>query len=1358
MKVSIFFKIFLVLCIFSACSEEPMSTSAPTPTKPSPSQPAKLQVISAELAPFDRFPTDEKFPLVIRFSQAIAPADREDPKNFEKLILTPPRPGKWRWSSDSELQFTPLDAWRPEEKVAMSLAGLVTSIGTQKSGHPPVPESFDIELPKAEAALAYCEMRVNNEAPLIQIPTIGLRFNYGLKAFPKDFWQLTLHREGATEVLPLQTSGWSERTLRIDVQGPKVFRPREAGEIEFVLRDGLPVGTSSAVIAKGLKCVLPISPESWDELVEELKNQENQPKLAEIRLLPPQRNIGDIEGGRRPLRVSFVTPWTNGRLPHGKPKGITLDRGVSLNPDIPGEWKTSDTDDSEIVFTPSDEWPVGLETIVSVDPHAFSAVDLRTIEQRFTSPVLRAQIADSALYTDPNSPLRRKVVATLEFSHPPSKTSVEQQLRVAMRVEPEKKFNRILSYTVIPDEKSKFTMHVETQEIPLPEDPGEVELSLGAGVLAESGGAPTRTNFSRTVPIPSKREIFQIHSASLNIVRKSEATLERVLTVETSEPVDRKALSSALSLFLLPDCQAKKNRSICHNRDSFGHEGAVLQEALQAATPLLLTPLAADERSSPNMFHFAFEAPGKREVLIVAESGLQSATGFSLRKNFRSVLFVDEFARALNIMHEGSLLSLSGSKKLGVSLRNVRDLRFELARILPHDVHHLVSVNRGSFAAPKFDYSSLALDQFAERLSYLASFPGREPGETSYTAVDFNRFLKSGAPPQGLFVLTAREVREGEDEDVQRSRAEGYQRCLSYGYPDNCDSTAPLQDQRLVLLTDLGLLVKDALSGEHDVFVMSFHSGKPLKDVQVKLIGQNGLPLYSKKTDQFGRVTFPNTEDLKREQVPLLYVAERGDDYSFLPFRRGDRQINISRFDTAGVVNREEAEGLRAMIFSDRGIYRPGEEARFGLIVRRRDLELAGSEFPLELSLTDPRGVEIKRQKFVLPEYGFEDYRWDTEGALTGTYSLAVYLVQNAAEQRRALLGITSFRVDEFQPDRLNVKSRYISAEKGSHTGWFGKRGTFKVSVQNLFGTAAVKNKVAGTLLVRPWQGTFSEHPTFRFYTPHSEREFPNQTESLGEVKTDEQGMADFTPDVSRFSERAFQLEFAAEAFEKDSGRSVISTSSALVSDAELFVGWKSDGALSFISKGAGRKVSLLAVGPDLASRSVSSLELQLEETRMISALVKQPNGTLQYELSPKRTIVSKEALTIEEGGSELLLDTSKAGDFTLRIIDSSGVVLNSLQYVVHGEGNTTFATDRTTEVGLRLKRTSVLPGDELELSINTPYAGAGLITIERDRVYAAKWFSTKSLSSVQTIRVPEAIVGNAYVAVTFVRASDSKE
>src|SRR5205807_422406 len=110
-------------------------------------------------------------------------------------------------------------------------------------------------------------------------------------------------------------------------------------------------------------------------------------------------------------------------------------------------------------------------------------------------------------------------------------------------------------------------------------------------------------------------------------------------------------------------------------------------------------------------------------------------------------------------------------------------------------------------------------------------------------------------------------------------------------------------DSRFILVTDIGMLTKKNADASHEVFLMSIKEGKPLANVTVDLLGKNGIPLQTAKTDANGRCAFTSVEKSIREKTPVAFVARNGDDVSFIPYAREDRQLNFSRFDIDGVDN-----------------------------------------------------------------------------------------------------------------------------------------------------------------------------------------------------------------------------------------------------------------------------------------------------------------------------------------------------------------------------------------------------------------------------------------------------------------------
>jgi hypothetical protein len=101
--------------------------------------------------------------------------------------------------------------------------------------------------------------------------------------------------------------------------------------------------------------------------------------------------------------------------------------------------------------------------------------------------------------------------------------------------------------------------------------------------------------------------------------------------------------------------------------------------------------------------------------------------------------------------------------------------------------------------------------------------------------------------------------------------------------------------------------------------------------------------------------------------------------------QRSERALDLSRFDVGGVSNASEAGQLSAYLFSDRGIYRPGDEMKIGAIIKAANWATPLAGLPLEAIITDPRGQVVKRQQLRLSAGGFEELAWtSSESSPTG--------------------------------------------------------------------------------------------------------------------------------------------------------------------------------------------------------------------------------------------------------------------------------------------------------------------------------------------------------------------------------------
>jgi len=83
---------------------------------------------------------------------------------------------------------------------------------------------------------------------------------------------------------------------------------------------------------------------------------------------------------------------------------------------------------------------------------------------------------------------------------------------------------------------------------------------------------------------------------------------------------------------------------------------------------------------------------------------------------------------------------------------------------------------------------------------------------------------------------------------------------------------------------------------------------------------------------------------------------------------------------------------------------------------------------------------------------------------------------------RTARRGTASFRVEEFQPDRLKIRTRLSAAPV---KGWVSRTDLKAlVSLENLFGAAAQERRVTAELVLSPAGFAFEDYAGYTFVDP----------------------------------------------------------------------------------------------------------------------------------------------------------------------------------------------------------------------------------------------------------------------------------
>ena len=1063
-----------------------------------------------------------------------------------------------------------------------------------------------------------------------------------------------------------------------------------------------------------------------------------------------------------PMRIAFsgapVAPLEN----IGKDAGDA----VTLDPALPGKWTW--TDGSTLEFQPESHWPPGTKLTAFLIPDALAKdIELDTKSVTTTTPPLVADLADFSFYNSPKDPSVYQVVTGLRLSHPVAIEALQEKMRMEVIGGTPVFTPGTPLFTVSADPESARRFFIRSRQIVVPQKEDWVKLVAPKGLVSTLRGQPLAEDREAKTRVPDKFSGLIIQKAETRIIRTDEGEPQQFLFIDTNLVIDSAEIASRIGMWWHAKGWHDSNGNL------------VFDERVDSATPVKLT-LVEGEAPLSQQHAFRFIEPRTHGGLFLRiGTGVKSPGGFETNTRFEKTPQVPAFPKETRLLGKGNILALDGERKLAVQSRGVDHLRITLGRVPVAQFQHLVTLTGYStFDEPVFS-GSFSDNNIVHRWSKIVDVPRTNDWEATQSVVDLSEAPPLAAPEQlpggrGVFFVTVEPVMKpppSKPRDDVYSRIEPASEDYTWREPrqiwyddsdydphDGWQSAEGNSSERFIMVTDLGLLVKAAADGSRDVFVMSLASGQPLADVEIHALARNGSTLETVKTDALGHARLPNFEGLSGERLPVAVIAAKDGDTSFLPFN--ERQLpamDYSRFDIDGVLA-SRIKAIEAFVFTERGVYRPGDTVHAGFITRRRDWQPVLEGLPLSISIRDPRGREVGNQRTRLPYDGFFTCDFPlTESAALGLHEISVNVL-DAQGNVMFRLGRAAVRVEEFQPDRMKVATRIDPAPPA---GWLECKATdAKVSVESLFGEPAPERRVTMKLDLSPVNFGFTEWPDYVFYDRSAGQSSSRAgtTINLGESKTDVKGVAVFKLPLDTLKDASFRLAVLTEAFERDGGRSVRHAMSCLVSPYDSVIGWKSDGGLDTIAKDGGRALSLVAVGRDLKPLAIDNLRRRIIEIRQVSVLTKLDNGNYAYVSTTKERQVSDEPLALPAEASEYPIPTGKAGRFRMEILDADGAVLCAVPFRIVGKGDDNVALEREAELDLQLSKTEVLPGEEIEVYLTAPYAGAGLVTIERDQVIRAQWFKTDTKATGVRLKIPEDAEGTYYINAAFVRGTSQPE
>jgi uncharacterized protein YfaS (alpha-2-macroglobulin family) len=569
----------------------------------------------------------------------------------------------------------------------------------------------------------------------------------------------------------------------------------------------------------------------------------------------------------------------------------------------------------------------------------------------------------------------------------------------------------------------------------------------------------------------------------------------------------------------------------------------------------------------------------------------------------------------------------------------------------------------------------------------------------------------------------------------------------------------------LVQVTNLGVHARIGVQ-EGIVWVTGANDGKARAGARIELRNVKGRVLATAVTDSQGLARLRNYQTPARpvqdesgmSNLEAIVVASHGADRAITAINQYDPDLSPWRFNVWNAWQ-EDRIPMAGTVFTERGIYRPGEPLYAKAIIRRGSLgslRTPARGDSLRWTFHDREGGTLLTRTVAVSRFGTSDqtYRLPADVPL-GDYTVAIHFKwQNEWLE----LASAMYRIAEYRPPEFLVG---VSADSGPY--YSGDKLKASVEARYLFGAPMGRAAVGWTARMVSTGGWETNIPGLSEY-------YVGDTGYWWEENSQQPGVTVLASGTDTLDAAGrFQVEVPLNA--SFNGKAARATIQAIVTDVNR--------------QAVGNAVSVLVHPADfyLGARPLGTDYFWKEGTsQQIAVVAADPGGRLRSGVKVQGTIVRREWHQVhrERAGmaeqvGEWVMDTvgtcnlttatapvncaftpTKGGVYviTLRSRDSKDrAVVTSFTRWASGNDWVPWNDESQFKMDVVADRSRYSVGDTATILFAAPFTDAeAWITVEREGLIDQRRLRLTSGSTTLKFPITEAYAPNAYVSILVAR------
>ncbi|MBR0538787.1 MAG: hypothetical protein IJK36_00985 [Bacteroidales bacterium] len=616
-----------------------------------------------------------------------------------------------------------------------------------------------------------------------------------------------------------------------------------------------------------------------------------------------------------------------------------------------------------------------------------------------------------------------------------------------------------------------------------------------------------------------------------------------------------------------------------------------------------------------------------------------------------------------------------------------------------------------------------------------------EPGAMYQLSLNFGPADYTFATDEMRNAVMDDEAREAAYWDGQRYDYKKYNYDGEWNDPNGYYYYNYVEEKKNIVVSDLAVTAKMGRNDIVDVYVYRISDATPASGAQVMAYNFQKQELAKGNADGKGHV------QLQCANRPAFVVAtDKKGSKSVIKLNDGNA-LSYSRFNVAG----EPVEkGVSAFAYSNRGVWRPGDELQLNLMLNDLESNIP-DDYPIVLEVIDATGRLYAKQVNTKPVNDLYCFLVPTNVAdETGVWTARFKVGTSTI--------VKNLRVETVKPNRLEIKFDLPEVVSLSRND--------KVNLTSrwLNGMKANGLKTEVDVKLRGGETTFKD---FAHYTFVNEMQsFESQEISLFSGNLNAEGVANvgFGPLKDVYASQMMNGTFTVKVFEQGGDFSIASFKTKL-SPYERYVGVDLPETASkygsYYDTDKDWKFNVAVVNEDgsVCKASVAldyalyrldsywwwSSEDQYSLQRYASGTYKAPvqNGTLTCNGTTSVTF----NIPNDKWGSYLFVVNDKQGGHTFaKVINFDW-----------GYGHSSSASGAPAQLSMKSTSESYQVGEKIVVTFPANDKAKALVTVEaNDRVMQTLWVDNLGSEGKVEITATEEMIPNVYVYVSLIQPHDA--